>query len=484
MPEQILCELGPLEAGETRQRIQVFPAPGDYNHPKAGPFTLTADRLAEYVDDINSRGNISVDRDHAFYKGMSAPAAGWFVQGTGRVEENGTVTAEVDWTDAAAEQVRTREYRFISPEFSFQKRKMDGQKVPEPTLDAATLTNRPFFEDMLPVAAEDAPAEEFGVLAEHVDDGSILACDALEALASDSDDALNEIVAAAATKAPYGNVSYADPGYQKDGKKRYPIDTEDHIRAAWSYINKAKNAGRYTAAQLSRIKARIRRAMSKIGAKVGADATPGGNMDDLTALAETLGIAADASEEDVLEAAKRVAAENAELKEAQKNTNEQVKTLIADAAKGVQASKDLALMKRDKAIEDAVERGAIVPAEKATYEGFWEIDPDGTEKLLAEKPSGVPLTASGSPDARVFDAEGNALKVGEDGDAIVADLSPKLVDGSEIPVVADTAKIVAAAEAELRRSGKTEWTDDEFFAACESASKRLGVVREYEPDLS
>src|SRR5260370_3386209 len=33
-----------------------------------------------------------------------------------------------------------------------------------------------------------------------------------------------------AKKAPYGNVDYADPGYQKDKKKRYPVDTAEHIR--------------------------------------------------------------------------------------------------------------------------------------------------------------------------------------------------------------------------------------------------------------
>lgn len=56
---------------------------------------------------------------------------------------------------------------------------------------------------------------------------------------------------------PYGNVSYADPGYQSDGKARYPIDTEAHIRAAWNYINQSKNAGKYTSSQASRIKSKI-----------------------------------------------------------------------------------------------------------------------------------------------------------------------------------------------------------------------------------
>src|ERR1700751_3337896 len=51
---------------------------------------------------------------------------------------------------------------------------------------------------------------------------------------------------------PYGDVEYADPGYQSDGKKRYPIDTAAHIRAAWNYINQAKNQEPYSADQVSK----------------------------------------------------------------------------------------------------------------------------------------------------------------------------------------------------------------------------------------
>ena len=50
---------------------------------------------------------------------------------------------------------------------------------------------------------------------------------------------------------------YADPGYQSDGQKRYPIDTEQHIRAAWNFINRPSNSKRYTLAQLDNIKGRI-----------------------------------------------------------------------------------------------------------------------------------------------------------------------------------------------------------------------------------
>ncbi len=71
-----------------------------------------------------------------------------------------------------------------------------------------------------------------------------------------------------AVKAPYGDVSYADPGYQKDKKKRYPIDTEEHVRAALSYINQGDNSGAYNPKDLSSVKSKIVAAAKKFGIEV------------------------------------------------------------------------------------------------------------------------------------------------------------------------------------------------------------------------
>jgi hypothetical protein len=77
------------------------------------------------------------------------------------------------------------------------------------------------------------------------------------------------VTAAMATKTaePYGDVKYADPGY-RDNKKRYPIDTPEHIRAAWSYINQADNASEYDQKQLAQIKERIVAAAKKAGIQI------------------------------------------------------------------------------------------------------------------------------------------------------------------------------------------------------------------------
>jgi hypothetical protein len=55
---------------------------------------------------------------------------------------------------------------------------------------------------------------------------------------------------------PYGDVTYADPGYRADGRRRYPLDSE--CCRALAYISQADNAAKYTVADeahQSRIKA-------------------------------------------------------------------------------------------------------------------------------------------------------------------------------------------------------------------------------------
>lgn len=68
---------------------------------------------------------------------------------------------------------------------------------------------------------------------------------------------------------PYGNVNYADPGYQPDGQKRYPLDTEKHVRAAASYFGRSANRAKYTAAQQAHIDKAIKAAEKKFGIDPG-----------------------------------------------------------------------------------------------------------------------------------------------------------------------------------------------------------------------
>jgi hypothetical protein len=57
----------------------------------------------------------------------------------------------------------------------------------------------------------------------------------------------------------YGDVRFAD-----ERNKKYPIDTADHVRAAWNYINKPDNAAKYGAEDLATIKRKIIAAWKKL----------------------------------------------------------------------------------------------------------------------------------------------------------------------------------------------------------------------------
>src|SRR6478672_1987887 len=64
----------------------------------------------------------------------------------------------------------------------------------------------------------------------------------------------------------YGDVEFADPV-----NKKYPVDTPEHVRAAWSYINHADNAAKYEKGEVESIKRRIKKAAKKHGVEIHAD---------------------------------------------------------------------------------------------------------------------------------------------------------------------------------------------------------------------
>lgn len=73
--------------------------------------------------------------EHRAPQGLDAPAAGWIDQLEAR---NGAIWGHVDWTPKAAQQIAAKEYRFLSPVFTYQK--TDARIV---QLVSAGLTNQP-----------------------------------------------------------------------------------------------------------------------------------------------------------------------------------------------------------------------------------------------------------------------------------------------------------------------------------------------------
>ena len=124
--------------------------------------------------------------------------------------------------------------------------------------------------DALKCQGEGAVVAEVARSGKIAESGATLIAAARTAIAT-AEGALEKVQSKAIESTPFVAAEYADPGYQTDGKKRYPIDTERHIRAAWNFIHRPNNARRYTAVQLFDIKAKIIAAWK---AKIDTDGPP------------------------------------------------------------------------------------------------------------------------------------------------------------------------------------------------------------------
>jgi hypothetical protein len=121
---------------------------GEYSHPVYGKLKFTADRVKRFASSVvNKVRKIALDIDYD-HKAHGGEAAGWVQDAQAR--DNG-LWILVEWTQAAADKIRNREYRYFSPEFLDEWDDPQGAKHQD-VLCGGGLTNRPFLKgDLLPV---------------------------------------------------------------------------------------------------------------------------------------------------------------------------------------------------------------------------------------------------------------------------------------------------------------------------------------------
>lgn len=125
--------------------------------------------------------------EHRAPQGLDAPAAGWITKLELR---DGAIMGRVEWTERAAAQIAAREYRYLSPVFSYEKN--SGRIM---ALISAGLTNQPNLpltalnrEEEPPMAFQTAVCSALG-LAQDADEPAVLT--AIAALKTDLDTARN-----------------------------------------------------------------------------------------------------------------------------------------------------------------------------------------------------------------------------------------------------------------------------------------------------
>lgn len=123
---------------------------GEQHYTKDGKedaFRFSPESADRVIREFHSRArDLVIDYEHQTLTGGKAPAAGWI--GDLEKTEKGLVAKVNYWTDAAADLLQKREYRYFSPTFL-----MSGKEVA--ALHSVALTNHPAMHGVAALAAKD-----------------------------------------------------------------------------------------------------------------------------------------------------------------------------------------------------------------------------------------------------------------------------------------------------------------------------------------
>jgi len=143
--------------GTTTSRVQVLRT-GTFFHRRFGTFTVDRATMDGIVLNFEpdripldyNHGSLSEDPDRS-------RAAGWVKTLTveDRDDEQFALMADVEFTSQARNFVEADEFRYISPEFTFNFTNPETGEHGGPKLMAVALTNRPFLPGMLPITLSD-----------------------------------------------------------------------------------------------------------------------------------------------------------------------------------------------------------------------------------------------------------------------------------------------------------------------------------------
>lgn len=137
-----------LSENSASEKIQLFRT-GTFYHPEHGQFEITPQLLADIKKNYEAkvRGiDIALDYKHD----NDDVAAAWFKELI-LSDDGSALFAKVDWTPKGKKVVEDKEFRYISPEFTFNYADNETLKEYGPTLLGAGLTNRPVIKKMEPV---------------------------------------------------------------------------------------------------------------------------------------------------------------------------------------------------------------------------------------------------------------------------------------------------------------------------------------------
>lgn len=137
-------EFKEVEAGAV-QWIPFLPIPGEYVHPQYGMIVITSERNHRFVENFRAgvyQKSIPIDAEHE----LKVSGALGYVEKM-RQNEDGSVDAQVKWTDRGAQMLNEDRFRYVSPEWYDEWTDPATATVHKDVAIGGALTTRPFFKE-------------------------------------------------------------------------------------------------------------------------------------------------------------------------------------------------------------------------------------------------------------------------------------------------------------------------------------------------
>jgi len=373
------------------QQFQVFPY-GRIEVEGEEHAILDEEAMAAIIADFERRGNeMVIDYEHQTLKDVQAPAAGWVKMLVSRGKEG--LWAAVEWTRRAKEYLENREYRYFSP--VFWVREGDRRVV---KIDNIALTNAPRINRLAPIVAKMSRQE---------------ARAARKKRAEKYDIGVKESGHAAKPSewAEVPEEQFLDPV-----NYRYPCPDADQTRAAAGHWGQDNNKAQYSSRERAIIDRRLDTFRKKfnIGEIRGKEHT----MNIVEKLKKLFGLAEDAGDDKIVEAAEQLTAKNRQLEAAAAGKPVVAKEVLAaldmkegdlsqvvatihalkQAGRGAVSREEFIklqgeLKRRDaeELVAKALSEGKITPEQREWAKAYAERDLEGFKTFAAKAPVVVPV---------------------------------------------------------------------------------------------
>ena len=143
--------------GQAPEWVHLIPAGIFFGRDGRGPWRLSVpENFIETTNDYQAGADIPLDYEHQSEmtekNGRPAPAAGWIKELEAREEG---IWGRVEWTSSGSAMIIEKEYRYLSPVFTYDKKTGELGR-----LESAGLTNRPNLE-LKALNNQGASMEEF-----------------------------------------------------------------------------------------------------------------------------------------------------------------------------------------------------------------------------------------------------------------------------------------------------------------------------------